>query len=135
MLPRAGRTPPPSLQPLPPPNPASKPRPSSAGPGLLAELHVELLRGIVSNPKALDIENWTTGFSNRLRHEWAGLSGRRAPPFRPTKGREAHDYAALDIRDRCDRCSSGGGPWSEQCLLGERMIDTRLPWPTKHAHT
>ena len=71
-----------------------------SGPGLLAQLHMELLAGILSNPKTLSPQTWTAHLANRLRHEWLPYSGRPAPPFKASRGEEAHDYAELSVSDR-----------------------------------
>ncbi|GAX80871.1 hypothetical protein CEUSTIGMA_g8306.t1 [Chlamydomonas eustigma] len=70
------------------------------GPGLLADLHIELLAGILSNPKTLSPQTWAAHFANRLRHEWVALSGRQSAPFKAMRGVEAHDYAELPSGDR-----------------------------------
>ena len=74
------------------------------GPGILAQLHIELLSGILSNPKTLSPQTWTAHLANRLRHEWLPFkkgSGLSQPPFKSTRGEEAHDYAKLTVTDRC----------------------------------
>jgi hypothetical protein len=78
-----------ALPPLPPP------------PGLLAQLHVDLLRGIATRSQ-VGQNNWTSTLSARLLSEAAAQQAPLARlPFRPVRGKEARDYAALSAVNRC----------------------------------
>jgi hypothetical protein len=69
--------------------------------GILAQLHVDLLRGIATRSQ-VGQNNWVTTLSARLLSEAHAmqLSPSRLP-FRPVRGREAREYAKLSAVDRC----------------------------------
>ncbi|KAK9834896.1 hypothetical protein WJX81_007008 [Elliptochloris bilobata] len=69
------------------------------GPGVLADVHLGLLRGI-STRSELTEHNWATRLGDRLRVFWQanGVPGR--PPFAPARGQEALEYARLPTLQR-----------------------------------
>ncbi|KAF5839412.1 hypothetical protein DUNSADRAFT_815 [Dunaliella salina] len=71
---------------------------STGGPGsgLLAQLHTELLQGIVSS-KNLSEDNWQHYLAQRLALAWSAISSTKhgPPPFVAEKGKEAEAYAAM----------------------------------------
>jgi hypothetical protein len=74
-------------------------RPAAAG--LLAQLHIDLLQGI---SHSVGPHNWASVLAARLQAEAhaAHLKGPQyAPPFKPQRGREAREYAALGAAQRC----------------------------------
>ncbi|CAD7698498.1 unnamed protein product [Ostreobium quekettii] len=66
----------------------------SPGPGLLADLHMALLRGI-SPRMQLSEFNWTAQLALKLHDQWRREQGVSDLPFRPMKGQESEDYAKL----------------------------------------
>lgn len=68
--------------------------------GILAQLHIDLLRGIATRSQ-VGQTNWASTLSARLLSEAAAM---QLPPsrlpFRPVRGKEARDYAALSAVDR-----------------------------------
>ena len=58
--------------------------------------------GILSNPKTLSPQTWSAHLANRLRHEWLSYKDRPPPPFKSSRGQEAHDYAELSAVDRSE---------------------------------
>jgi hypothetical protein len=76
---------------LPPPPPP---------PGLLAQLHIDLLRGIAHRHQ-LDAANWLPYLANRLVADAGALRQHLLLlPFHPKRGREAPEYAVLPARER-----------------------------------
>ncbi|WIA09907.1 hypothetical protein OEZ85_010121 [Tetradesmus obliquus] len=70
------------------------------GPGLLAQLHVDLLQGIATRSH-VGLDNWVTTLAARLASEAHAMQQPlTALPFRPVRGREAAEYAALGARQR-----------------------------------
>jgi len=73
-------------------------RPPAAG--LLAQLHVDLLRGIATRSQ-VGQNNWASTLAARLLSEAHAMqlpASRLA--FRPVRGKEARDYAALSATQR-----------------------------------
>ncbi len=68
--------------------------------GLLASLHLDLLKGISARTPAT-LDSWTDFLSNRLVYE-ATAAGQplHQLPFKAQKGRGAWAYAALGIQQR-----------------------------------
>ncbi|WIA29977.1 hypothetical protein OEZ86_000075 [Tetradesmus obliquus] len=70
------------------------------GPGLLAQLHVDLLQGIATRSH-VGLDNWVTTLAARLASEAHAMQQPLTGlPFRPVRGREAAEYAALGARQR-----------------------------------
>jgi hypothetical protein len=74
--------------------------------GILAQLHVDLLRGIATRSQ-VGQNNWVTTLSARLLSEAHAMQLPASRlPFRPVRGREAREYAKLNAVDRCVTHSS-----------------------------
>jgi hypothetical protein len=79
--------------------------------GLLADLHIDLMRGI--SPKSdVGPDNWQTHLANKIRFHWRNLADGTPCPFKPEKYYEKVTYAALPAPQRaralhflcCIRC-------------------------------
>ncbi|KAK9792509.1 hypothetical protein WJX73_007651 [Symbiochloris irregularis] len=67
------------------------------GPGLLADIHMVLLKGI--SPRSdVHARNWTVVLADRLKRGCYGTG--HTPPFAPQRYHEAEGYAALPTPDR-----------------------------------
>jgi hypothetical protein len=73
---------------------------AAAAAGLLAQLHVDLLQGIATRSH-VGLDNWVSTLAARLASEANAMQQPLASlPFRPVRGREAAEYAALGARQR-----------------------------------
>lgn len=95
---------------------------ASAHTGTLAQLHVDLLRGIATRSQ-VGQNNFASTLSARLISEAHAMQLPLSRlPFRPVRGREARDYAKLGAVDRCVR-----GLWVGH---HQRLLKDRRQTPT-----
>lgn len=74
--------------------------PPACAPGLLAQLHIDLLRGIATRTP-VGPDNWTSMLASRLAGDATALDQPLDQlPFRPRRGREPAAYAALGAVQR-----------------------------------
>eukprot|EP00884_Botryococcus_braunii_P023667 jgi/Botrbrau1/9985/Bobra.0012s0075.2 len=73
---------------------------STGGPGLLASIHMELLRPMLPRGATMTVENWTVYFANLLRRHARDHYIPGDPAFAPPRGDEAITYANLPTEDR-----------------------------------
>eukprot|EP00890_Picochlorum_soloecismus_P000415 jgi/Picsp_1/1374/NSC_04853-R1_protein len=79
--------------------------------GLLASLHIEIMKGISSKNQVSE-SNWQCQLANKIRYHWRSLSDKTPCPFKPEKYLEAPTYAGLPAKKRvralyflcCIRC-------------------------------
>ena len=79
--------------------------------GLLATIHIEIMKGISSKNQVSE-SNWQCQLANKIRYHWRSLSDKTPCPFKPEKYLEAPTYAGLPARRRvralyfliCIRC-------------------------------
>lgn len=79
--------------------------------GLLASVHIELMKGISSKNQVSE-SNWQCQLANKIRYHWRSLSDKTPCPFKPEKYLEAPTYAGLPAKRRvralyflcCIRC-------------------------------
>jgi hypothetical protein len=62
--------------------------------GLLADVHVDLMRGI-SPKNEVTVANWQVHLANKIKFHWRNLSDGTPCPFKPDKYLEALEYAEL----------------------------------------
>ena len=72
---------------------------SSGDGGLLADVHMDLMRGI--SPKGdITTSNWQVNLANKIRFHWRTISDGTPCPFKPEKYLEAVSYAELPASQR-----------------------------------